>query len=68
MSTGLAILTSLNEPRTLIRRLIDHIRRADVDAMRFFIDGQVGLSQLREKDASYLRGLLRESHRLGGFG
>ena len=65
MSTGLAVLARLYDPRTLLHRLRDHVRQADVDAIRFAIDGQVGLSQLREKDASYLRALLREQVQRG---
>jgi hypothetical protein len=68
MPTGLAVLARLYDPGTLLRRLRDHKRQADVDAIRFKIDGQVGLSQLREKDASYLRALLREASQRGSSG
>lgn len=68
MSTGLAVLARLHDPRTLLRRLRAHVRQAEVDAIRFAIDGQVGLSQLREKDASYLRAVLREASRRGPAG
>lgn len=68
MSTSLTVLARLYDPRTLLGRLRDHLRQADVDAARFAIDGQVGLSQLREKDARKLRALLREAHRDGPGG
>jgi hypothetical protein len=68
VSAGLAVLARLYDPGTLLRRLRAHVRQADVDAIRFGIDGQVGLSQLREKDASYLRALLREACRRGSSG
>ena len=63
MPNALTVLASLYNPRTLCGCLLEHIRQADVDAMRFLVDGQVGLSQLRENDAAYLRRLLRERRR-----
>lgn len=63
MPTALAVLVRLYDRRTLSGRLSEHVRQADVDAMRFLVDGQVGLSQLRAHDAAYLRRLLRGHRR-----
>lgn len=63
MPTALAVLVRLYDRQTLCGRLRDHVRQAEVDAMRFMVDGQLGLSQLRENDAAYLRRVLRERRR-----
>ena len=52
MPTALAVLVRLYDRHTLSGQLSEHVRQADVDAMRFLVDGQIGLRQLRAHDVA----------------